>query len=74
MGSLYPKDGTDEAALSETESEIKEITGLAELDSYRDVNTELLLWAVDVTDEQLKALQELDGFVLIEEDTEVGEV
>lgn len=72
MERFYPKDGTDEAALSKTESEIKRITGLAEIYSYRDVDNELLFWAVDVTNEQLKALQELDRFLLIEEDTVEG--
>ena len=74
MNSFYPKNGKDEAAFSKTESEIKEITGLADLESYRDVNNELLLWAVDVTDEQILRLKALDHFLLIEEDSEVGKV
>ena len=43
MNSFYPKDDTDEIALLKTESEIKRITGLIELDSFRNVNNELLL-------------------------------
>ena len=47
---LYPKNGTDEVALAKTEAAIKKITGLTELDSYRDVNDELLLWEVEIDD------------------------
>ncbi len=53
---IYPKTGMDEDALSKKEANIKSITQLSRIFSYRDINKELLMWTVDVTETQLRAI------------------
>jgi hypothetical protein len=54
---IYPKTGMDEDTLSKTEANIKSITQLPRIFSYREINKELLMWTVDVPETQLRAIQ-----------------
>lgn len=64
---IYPKTGMDEDNLSKTEANIKSITQLPRIFSYRDINKELLMWTVDVPETQLRAIQKYYDVDLIEE-------
>ncbi|KAJ9637176.1 hypothetical protein H2199_007462 [Coniosporium tulheliwenetii] len=64
---IFPKNGTDEDALSKTEESIKKITESEEVYSFRDVDKELVFWVANVTSTQLSKIREDSGVLAAEE-------
>ena len=64
---IFPKNGKNEAALKKTEDNIKKITQVNSVYSYRDVQNALLHWLVPVTDSQQKSIREDEGVDGVEE-------
>ena len=67
---IYPKDGHNEAQLAVTEASIKRITNVDSVYSYRDFESALLHWVIDLTEVQLEEVQQLDGIAEIEENVQ----
>lgn len=68
---IFPKNGTDEDALSKTEESIKKVTESEEVHSLRDVDDELVFWVANVTSTQLSKIRE-DGGVLSAEENVIA--
>ncbi|KAJ9647368.1 hypothetical protein H2199_002357 [Coniosporium tulheliwenetii] len=67
---VFPKHSTDEVALSKTEEFLKQVTQSAKVYSARDFNKELMLWLVQVTSSQLSEIQENNGVLETEKNTQ----
>lgn len=67
---IFPKNGSDEDALSLTETNLKNITQNPELWTYRNpVDNSLLMWMVNITETQLGEMRQLEGLRGIEENS-----
>jgi len=57
---IFPKNGTDEDALSKTEKSIKKVIESEKVCSLRNVNKRLVFWIANVTNTQLNKIREDD--------------
>ncbi|EON63353.1 hypothetical protein W97_02580 [Coniosporium apollinis CBS 100218] len=64
---IFPKNGTDEDALSKTEESIKKVIESEKVYSLRNVNKRLVFWIANVTNTQLNKIREDDGVRSAEE-------
>ena len=70
---VWPKYGNDMAAISKTEGFLKDLTQQSSIFSYSDSDGDLIVWAVNVTDSQVKAIQGNEGVASIDRNLVIGE-
>ncbi len=60
------------AAVSKTEGFLKELTQQSSILSYTDIRGDLMMWAVNVTNLQVKAIREHEGVASIDQNVVIA--